>query len=416
MTSNPPKGSVSDKVTQAVFLVGGRGTRLGDIAQQTPKPLLMIEPGLRFLDVLIEEAARHGFDDILLLAGHKANQVVDAYDGKIVRDARIRVICEPEPQGTGGALRLAADRLADRFLMANGDSLFEFNLRALTAQPLKGLARLALRRVPDAARFGAVEFDGRFITAFREKDVTATGPAIINGGVYLIDRRILDIIPGPSSMEKDVFPQLVAERRLEGEVFDGYFLDMGLPETYAQARAEVATRRRRPCAFLDRDGVLNVDDGYTFRPGDLRWIDGAREAVRTLNDSGYFVIVVSNQAGVAKGFYTEEDVKSFHAEMSHQLATRGAHIDAFYFCPHHPDGIVERYRAANHPERKPNPGMLVKAISEWPIDVGGSFLVGDRQADLDAAAAAGLPGFLFNGAGLDRLVQSVLDHAPHKRV
>jgi hypothetical protein len=108
-------------VRQAVFLVGGKGTRLGGLTANTPKPLLELAPGLRFLDVLIEGAARQGFNDIILLAGHLGEQVVELYDGRTFRGARISVIREPEPAGTGGALRFAADRLAPFFMLANGD-------------------------------------------------------------------------------------------------------------------------------------------------------------------------------------------------------------------------------------------------------------------------------------------------------
>lgn len=395
-------------VRQAVLLVGGRGTRLGELAQTTPKPLLEIEKGVRFLDVVLEEAARSGFDDILLLAGHKAQQVVDAYHGRTLRGAKVRVLCEPEPLGTGGALKFAEDHLDDQFLMANGDSFFDINLRALAARPLKGLARLALRQVSDASRYGSVAVVNGYITAFREKDPSASGPALINGGVYLIDRQILQLITGKCSIESDVFPRLVADGLLEGEEYQGYFLDMGLPETYAQAKAEVPSRRQRPGAFMDRDGVLNVDLGYTYKPTDLRWVEGACEAVRALNDAGYFVIVVTNQAGVARGYYDEADVLAFHVEMRLQLAAYGAHIDAFYHCPYHPDASTDRFRHADHPERKPNPGMILKAFEEWPIRRDGSFLIGDRQSDLDAAAAAGLPGFLFQGNSLKTLVDRAM--------
>ncbi|NWG52935.1 MAG: HAD-IIIA family hydrolase [Hydrogenophilaceae bacterium] len=396
-------------VRQAVFLVGGKGTRLGGLTQTTPKPLLEIAPGVRFLDVVLEEAARHGFTDILLLAGHLGDQVEAAYQGKRVREAVVRVLREPAPQGTGGALRFAAEALAPHFLMANGDSLFDFNLRAL-ARPLSAgrLARLALREVADPARFGAVTVAGDRVTGFAEKNPDLKGPALINAGLYLMDRGVLDLIAGPCSIEQDVFPRLAESGRLEGERFDGYFLDMGLPETYAQARAEVMGRRVRPAAFLDRDGVLNVDHGYTFRPEDLTLMPGAAEAVRLLNEAGHYVIVVTNQAGVARGLYEEADVARFHAALSDALAEAGAHIDAFYYCPYHEEGAVARYRVANHPDRKPNPGMILRAFADWPIDRARSFLIGDKESDMAAARAAGVAGRLYTGGDVAAAARAAL--------
>lgn len=399
-------------VRQAVFLVGGKGTRLGALTKAVPKPLLEVAEGLRFLDVVLEEAARQGFHNILLLAGHLGEQVEAAYQGRCIREATVTVLREPEPMGTGGAVRFAADRLAPWFVMGNGDSLFEINLRTLAVPEAQFDARLALREVEDPARYGAVALEGESITRFLEKSPDLTGPALINGGLYLVRRDgVLPMIEGLCSIEQDVFPKLAAAGRLHGRRFDGYFLDMGLPDTYAQARAEVPGRRLRPAAFLDRDGMLNRGDGYTHRPEDLKFLPGAVEAVRRLNDAGYYVIVVTNQAGAARGLYTEEQMHRLHMAMSDRLAKAGAFIDAFYHCPFREDDALEHYRVAKHPDRKPNPGMIQRALEAWPVRRAGSFVVGDNDTDLSAAAAAGLPGVLFGGDDLDRTVKAALAQA-----
>src|SRR5262245_41089822 len=156
-----------------------------------------------------------------------------------------------------------------------------------------------------------------------------------------------------------------------------------------------ATSPRRPAAFLDRDGVLNIDHGYAYRPEQLEWVEGAAEAVRLLNEAGYYVLVVTNQSGVARGFYDEAAVRSFHAHMQETLAAHGARIDAFYYCPHHPDGSVTSL-AVQCRCRKPGPGLLEQAAREWPIDIGASFLIGDRDHDMAAAAAFNIRGIKFN--------------------
>lgn len=152
---------------------------------------------------------------------------------------------------------------------------------------------------------------------------------------------------------------------------------------------------RRPAAFLDRDGVLNIDHGYAYRPEQLEWVEGAAEAVRLLNEAGYYVLVVTNQSGVARGFYDEAAVKSLHAVMQDILSKDGARIDAFYYCPHHPDGSVKSL-AVQCRCRKPGPGMLEQAASEWQIDIGASFLIGDRDHDMAAAAAFNIRGIKFD--------------------
>ncbi|PZU10300.1 HAD family hydrolase [Sphingomonas sp.] len=151
--------------------------------------------------------------------------------------------------------------------------------------------------------------------------------------------------------------------------------------------------RSRPAAFLDRDGVINVDHGYVFRPEDLLFTPTAAKGIRLLNEAGYWVIVVSNQSGVARGLYGTQEVERFHMHMQALLAAEGARIDAFYYSPYHPEGSVEPY-ACDHDDRKPGPGMLLRAMRERPIRHDGSFMIGDKQSDVEAADRAGIPGLL----------------------
>lgn len=397
-------------IKQAVILVGGKGTRLGELTKATPKPLLEVEENVRFLDVVIENFARQGFKDIILLAGFCGDQIEEAYKDKTIFGAKIRVIIEPEPQGTGGALLFAKDILDDWFLMANGDSIFDCNFRDFAKNAsTEFIAKLALREVPDPARFGAVTLENGKITGFMEKSESLKGPALINGGIYLVSREILNLMNGPCSMESDIFPKLVALNKLQGQEFNGYFLDMGLPNTYEQSRREIPKFRKKPTLFLDRDGVINVDKGYTYKPLDLVFIDGIIDGIKAANEAGYYVIVATNQAGVARGFYGLEDVDIFHAHIQNELAKYGAFIDDFYICPYHKDGIVPEYTIDNHPDRKPNAGMLLKAFNDWPIDKRKSFLIGDKQHDVDAAQNAGIKGILFEGQDLAQTIKSNLN-------
>jgi D-glycero-D-manno-heptose 1,7-bisphosphate phosphatase len=151
----------------------------------------------------------------------------------------------------------------------------------------------------------------------------------------------------------------------------------------------------RPAAFLDRDGVLNIDHGYAYRPEQIEWVEGAAEAVRLLNQAGYYVLVVTNQSGVARGLYDEAAVKALHAHMQDILSKHGAYIDAFYYCPHHPDGSIKSL-AVQCRCRKPGPGMLEQAARDWPIDISASFLIGDKDHDLAAAAAFDIRGIKFD--------------------
>jgi len=157
---------------------------------------------------------------------------------------------------------------------------------------------------------------------------------------------------------------------------------------------------RRPALFLDRDGVLNEDRGYVHRWQDFAWISGAREAIATFNRAGWLVFVVTNQSGVGRGYYTEADVVALHGHMADALADVGGRVDAFYYCPDHPDAEEPRYRHPDPPDRKPNPGMLLRAISEWPVDLEKSLMVGDKAGDVEAGRRAGVRARLFEGGDL----------------
>lgn len=397
---------------QLVVLVGGRGTRLGEAARVTPKPLMPIDGDKVFLDYFLETVARQGFNEILLLAGHLGDQVKARYDHRSVLDAHINVLIEPEPMGTGGALVFARDYLAGTFVAANGDTLFDSNIRALDSAlqhspDLQGV--LALRQVENAGRYGSVAIDGdNRISNFLEKMPKAEGNAgLINGGIYALRRSALDRLSQlPASIETDLFPVLAAEGQLGGRVSDGYFLDIGLPETLQIARDELPRQRRR-ALFLDRDGVLNIDKHYVHKREDWEWVPGAIDVIRHFNDLNYSVVVVTNQAGVAHGYYPESAIWTLHHAIQADLHAAGAFVDAFYYCPYHEKGVSPGYQVANHPDRKPNSGMLLKAAARLNIDLENSLLIGDHQSDVDAANAVGVKGHLFSGGNLMAFVSTL---------
>src|SRR5713101_1722479 len=200
-------------IRQAAILCGGRGTRLGAITADIPKPLLPVGE-IPFLDVLVFELARHGVSNILLLGGFQAHQIVE-YAASTPLKARfgleIVVSIEPQPAGTGGALWRARDQLDDCFFLLNGDSWFDVNLLALAspvAEDASTAGIIALRRVADAARFGVVQLSGERIVRFAERP-TQPGSGLISGGVYVLRRAsLLDSLDPTCSLERDAFPRL----------------------------------------------------------------------------------------------------------------------------------------------------------------------------------------------------------------
>jgi D-glycero-D-manno-heptose 1,7-bisphosphate phosphatase len=237
---------------QAVFLVGGRGTRLGSLTDAVPKPLLPVA-GRPFLDYLMEVAVGYGVDDIILSCGYLADILEQRYRDGGPGGCRVRCVVEPEPAGTGGALHYARGLLEDRFFMVNGDSFFELDWRSLADEAGRGraLGTLALRRTAPGRRYGTVGLDGQSITGFFSPGEDRSGP--VNGGLYVLRREIVGMTEAlPCSIESDVFPGLAKAGRLKGVLFDGYFIDIGIPDDYQRAQHELpdAVARSRASAAV----------------------------------------------------------------------------------------------------------------------------------------------------------------------
>ncbi len=396
---------------QAAVLVGGLGTRLGPLTAKKPKPLLMC--GDRpFLGWLLRELIRYGFEEVVLLAGHMAEEVykdLPQVISGLPRKISVIVSEEPSRSGTGGALYHAGNHLAGQFLLLNGDSLFDGAIGELLSNPLQDdrvVGRVMLRSVPDASRYGAVNLADDRIVEFRERPEHACGN-LINGGVYLFRKSILEYLAPTCSLERDVLPHLASRGLLEGRVGQGYFIDIGIPADFQRAGTEIPNQLRRPALFLDRDGVVNVDHGWVGTRERFEWIEGAREAMALASRAGWHLFIVTNQAGVARGFYTEDAVDELHSFIREEVKKLGGTVDDIRYCPHHPEGAVATYRIRCDC-RKPAPGMITSLMRSWELDPSRCILIGDKPTDLMAAREAGIKGVLFGGGDLYGQVQEVL--------
>lgn len=393
-------------LTQAIILAGGIGSRLGDLTAHTPKPALDVA-GRPFLAYLLWNLKRHGITRVLLSVGYLADRLMEMMGNGSSHGVEITYVVETERLGTGGGVRVAAKHLDNEFLVLNGDTLFDFNYHDLSLHLVTDcLGAMALRRVEDVSRYGSVRVENDKILSFEEK--SGTGPGFISGGVYLLRKAALDLLPeGVSSIEYDLFPQLAKMKQLVGAVYDGYFLDIGLPETLAAAQTELPAWQKKPVAFFDRDGVLNVDHGYVHKPQDFEWQPDACEAVKLLHDSGYLVMLVTNQSGIGRGYYDEPAFHLLVAWIQEQLRRHGAHLDDVFFCPHHPTAGLGKFLCYCDC-RKPNSGMIDQACATWEINMTHSFVVGDSEKDMDLAKAAGIPGYLYKEGSLLTFIRSIL--------
>jgi UTP-glucose-1-phosphate uridylyltransferase/histidinol phosphatase-like enzyme len=401
---------VATRVRQACILVGGKGTRLGDVVRCTPKPLLGICDEMAFVDLIMEQLVCQGFDDIILLAGYLGYLIEQRYQGRSEGTVRIRVRVESEPRGTAGALRSAHDMIAPRFLLLNGDSFFDTNLRSLTNEAVSSdrEALLALRWVTDASRYGVVDLVGNRIVRFREKEATNNRPAFINAGIYVLRSTVIDRIPisGVFSLEAGLLPRLAAEAKLFGVPRDGYFLDVGVPETLEQGRRELPAIRRKPTVFVDCNCVINVCRGLARGPNKFEWVPGAQEAVRLLNDIGYRVVMMSAQAGTSLVRPGDVSMEALHSSIQDDLATIGAFVDGFCDYPCHTEMTTRLIDDIG--DDRMSHSSSISLVSDSRIDRCRSFVIWSKESNYEVARGIGLPTFRLSGDNFVEFLQNCL--------
>jgi D-glycero-alpha-D-manno-heptose 1-phosphate guanylyltransferase len=399
---------------EAIVLAGGFGTRLRGIVDDVPKPLAPVA-GRPFLAWLLDRLATSGMRRCILATGY-LSEAIERTIGARWQGMEIAYSVEPEPLGTGGAIRLAATKLQGNGVhVLNGDTWLAYSPQALerATRERDAAIGMALAEVDDVGRYGAVERDARgMVIGFREKG--EQGPGAINAGCYFLTADALALLPTRDafSFERDVLQPTATAGRVAGFVETSGFIDIGVPEDFRRAQVQFEEHDRTPAIrapyvdpradallaahagarkalFLDRDGVINVNHGYVHTPDRTEWVPGIFERVRAAHAVGYLPIVVTNQAGIGRGFYDEAAFLGYTAWMHEHFAAQGAPLLATCWCPHHPEAGIGEYRVECDC-RKPKPGMLLGAADTFALDLPGSLLVGDQASDLEAGRAAGV--------------------------
>jgi len=395
---------------KAVILAGGKGTRLASLAKHVPKPLLLVgeKPVLEHQIMLLKS---YDVQEIWILVGHLGQRIKEYFkDGK-QWSIKIRYVQEKEPRGTAGALKALEHIIQDDFLVLSGDVMLDFDIQRFITwhrSRQKSIASLVVHPSDHMLDSDLVDVDhaGKVTSLFLRPH--QPGMAFRNlsiASAYIFSPDIFQYIPHgkKSDFEKDILPTLFTS----GEMIFAYrtpeyIKDMGTPERLVRVRNDYASgrikklnlRNKRKAVFLDRDGVLNEEVDQLSRREDFRLFTWTAEAIKRINNADYLAIVVTNQPMVAKGFLSETELGEIHKQLETELASHGAKLDAIYYCPHHP----EKGFAGEIPElkitcdcRKPNSGLIKRAVDDFNVDVQNSLLIGDSSVDAKTAERAHLP-------------------------
>jgi D,D-heptose 1,7-bisphosphate phosphatase len=396
---------------QVVIAAGGKGSRLKQVTADLPKPMVEIA-GKPLLEHQVMLARKHGIRDVLLLTGYGAEQIEQYFGDGAAWNVRIDYQRETQPLGSAGALLNAFDKLQETFFVLYGDTILNVDLRRMAAtHSANASATLFVHPNDHPQDSDLVELgDANEIVAMHSYPHPAgySFPNLVNAALYVFSKRALrPFLHYPFERSapdicKHLFPAMKAQGgALYGYRSREYIKDAGTVERLERVRRHYESGRVAagsletpvPAVFLDRDGTLNYERGWLNSAGMLELLPGAAEAVRAINDSGRMAVIVTNQPVVARGECTEQELHHIHNRLEWLLGEAHAYADAIYYCPHHPDagfpGERVDLKVSCHC-RKPAAGMLEAAARDLHLDIDRSWIIGDSEADVTAAANFGI--------------------------
>lgn len=399
---------------KTVISAGGKGTRICSIASDIPKPMIPID-GVPVLEREIDSLREQGFDDIIITVSHLGHIIMNYFgDGSKVSPVtgqsfgvKIEYFYEDVPLGTAGALFKLKDKLKEDFLLLNADAIFDVDFNRFVDFHKKKGGLVTIFTHPNSHPYDSgliiANNDGSVRELLSKEDKRPEYyKNRVNAGLHVISPKVLEMeITTPKiDLDRQILKQLSNTGKMF--VYDSpeYVKDMGTPERYYLVQQNYIDgivelknlRNKQKAIFLDRDGTINKYIGFLKDEKNFELIPGVAKTIKELNDSGYLVIVVTNQPVVARGDVTLEKLDKIHNKMETLLGQEGAYVDAIYYCPHHPDKgfdgeIPELKFDCNC--RKPKPGMLLKAAQDYNIDLNESWMIGDSQNDILAGKNAG---------------------------
>lgn len=390
---------------RAVIMAGGKGTRVASVNKRVPKPMIPID-GKPVLLHQVECLKRQGIFGITLTVGHMGTQIRDFFgDGKQF-GVQITYIQEEIPLGTAGALYYLKGKLTDDFFLVNGDLIFDVDFARLMRFHKNSQALATLLVHPNDHPYDSgiilAEANGKVSGWLTKEDERDWYQNCVNAGIHVLSPQVLDRIDAPkkTDLDREILKPLIQAGRVYAYRTPEYVKDMGTPERIIQVEKDLQTGlvkrknlgEKQRAVFLDRDGTINRYIGFLKNIDDFQLVDGAAEAIRRINQSGYLAVLVTNQPVIARGEVTWEELACIHRKMETLLGEKGAYLDDIFVCPHHPDKGFEGER----PEykiscdcRKPKPGLLLQAAEKYNIELSESWMIGDSLHDMEAGGSVG---------------------------
>lgn len=405
-------------------MAGGKGTRIASVKSDVPKPMISIA-GKPILEWQIENLKACGLTNITLVVGYLGHVIQEYFENGSKFGVKIDYFVEDTPLGTAGALFKM--NLTEDFLLLCGDVIIDVDFNRFIEFHKKNNAWASLMAHPNGHPYdssllvteilppqvsGGNPVDThRVIRWMNKEDERLYYKNRVNAGIEIISPELLretmkhfaprhPETPDMIDLDRDVLKPNISSKKIFAYDTPEYIKDMGTPDRFYEAEEDIKSgkvharnlKNKQKAIFLDRDGTINKYVGFLTKPDQFELIEGAAEAIKQINKSGYLAIVVTNQPVIARGDCTWEELYQIHDKMETELGKSGAFVDAIYICPHHPDKGFKGERPEYKHEcncRKPVPGLLLQAAQDYNIDLLQSFMIGDSERDTKAGESAG---------------------------
>lgn len=411
---------------KVVIMAGGKGTRIASVRSDVPKPMINIcdKP---ILEHQIDNLKACGLTDIILVIGYLGDKIKEYFGDGSKFGVNIEYFVEDHPLGTAGAL-FKMPQLTEDFLLLCGDVIIDVDFDRFIAFHKEHQAWASLVAHPNGHPYdssllvteidapktvgGMPEDTHRVIRWMAKEDERTYYKNRVNAGIELISPELLKVTmknfvprhpetPDKIDLDRDVLKPNIPSGKIFAYDTPEYIKDMGTPDRFYDTEKDIESgkvharnlKNKQKAIFLDRDGTINKMVGFVTKPEQFELIEGAAEAIKAINKSGYLAIVVTNQPVIARGDCTFEELQTIHDKMETELGKVGAFVDAIYVCPHHTDKGFEGERPeykCNCDCRKPKPGLLLQAAKDFNIDLSESYMIGDSHRDVEAGEYAGV--------------------------
>jgi len=363
-----------------VILAGGKGSRVKKLLGKYPKPMLKFNEK-HFIQYILNNYSKYNFKRIIILCGFRGKVLFKKLHKKKINLTEVYCLQEKQLLGTGGALSSLRKLNVKNFVLTNGDTIFDIDINLLISSlKYKNIATVALtqNKKQNSKKLNNLSLHNNLVSIKKNSN-------LMNGGTYFFKEGIFKYIKNKNfSLENDLLPKLISLKKINGKIFNNFFIDIGSYHYLKIAKDKLKKQYKKPAIFLDRDGVINYNYGYVHKIQNFKFRPGVLKGLKYLTKKNYYIFIVTNQAGIGKKIFTEKQFIQLHKNINKKLIKNNIFFNDIQYSPFHPKAKIKKYKK-NSSLRKPGNKMLENIKLNWDIDMKKSFMIGDKVSDKLAA-------------------------------